>query len=512
MPTIDNKRVAKNAFALYFRMFFTMGVTIYTSRVILNALGVEDYGIYNVAGGLISLFTFVNSSMNSTTQRYLNFALGKGEMVYVKRVFNTAIQQQIVISFFVLLLAETVGLWFFNEKMVIPDERRNAAMWVYQISLLSSLLTFIFVPYTSVIIAREKMTVFAYMSILTVTLRLTIAFLLLVSPWDRMIFYAVMHLMLELSIKLAYVRYCFKHFEEASLIRVFDQKLFKEMFGFAGWSFFGLFSSVMCSQGINMMLNVFFGPIVNAARGVANQVQIAVKEFVGNFQAAINPQITKTYANGELEKMHNLMYRSAKFSYFLLWIIILPIMLETDFLLKIWLKIVPDNAVIFTRLIMLISLVYAISNPCLIANQASGKVKNYQLISSTILIMALPCSYFLLSFNYPPYSVFLVQLFFEIVALISQMLLMRSIVNLNINRFIIKVALPIVVVTIVSSIAPFIIYINNQSCFIRLIVVCMTAVASVAIVTYSIGLTKEERSFIENIIKSKLSSKLHIHK
>lgn len=508
--TSDNKRVAKNAFILYLRMFFTMGVTIYTSRVVLNALGVEDYGIHNVAGGLISMFTFVNSAMNSTCQRFLNFAMGKGDQAYVRKVFSTSIQLQVFLSLIVIILAETIGLWFLKEKMVIPYERRDAAMWAYQFSIATSLAGFIFVPYTSVIIAREKMSVFAYLSIVTVTLRLIIAYLVKFSPWDKLKFYSVLLFVLALSIKLVYRWYCKRHYEEARYKNEIDKKLIGEMTGFAGWSFFGLFAGVSCSQGVNMVLNLFFGPVVNAARGVANQVQLAVKEFVGSFQSAINPQITKTYANAEIGRMHGLMFRSAKFSFFLLWIITLPILLETKYILTIWLKTVPDQAVIFTQLMLAISLLYALTNPCLIAAQATGKVKRYQLVSSMILILLLPVSYVLLKIGLPAHSVFIAQFFFELLTLIAQILMLRKLVKINIGVFLRKVVLPILLVLVITPLFPWFVRSLVREGFLRLLVVVFSSILSVGGIVFLIGFTKDERRFVKEIVVNLLVNRFHL--
>ena len=508
--TSENKRLAKNAFIMYLRMFFTMGVTIYTSRVILNALGVEDYGIHNVAGGLISMFTFVNSAMNSTCQRFLNYAMGKGDQEHVRKVFSTAIQLQVFLSLIVILLAETVGLWYLKEKMVIPYERRDAAMWVYQFGIATSLVGFIFVPYNSVIIAREKMSVYAYLSIVTVTLRLAMAYLVKFSPWDKLKLYSVLLFVLALSIKLVYRWYCKRHYEEARYKNEIDKKLIGEMTGFAGWSFFGLFANVSCSQGVNLVLNLFFGPVVNAARGVANQVQIAVKEFMGSFQFAINPQITKSYANAEIDRMHGLMFRSAKFSFFLLWIITLPILLETSYLLTIWLKTVPDHAVIFTQLMLAVSLLYALSNPCLIAAQATGKVKRYQLVSSMILILLLPVSYVLLKMGLPAYSVFIAQFVFELLTIIAQLLMLRKLVKIHLGAFLKKVVLPILSVMAISLVLPLLVRSLMQDGFLRLLLVVLASILSVGSVVFLIGLTKEERRFVKEILVNLLVNRFHL--
>lgn len=281
---IDNKnnntRIAKNTLMLYFRMFFTMLVSLYTSRVILNTLGVEDYGIYSVVGGIITMFTFINSAMVSSTQRYLNFELEIGNENRLRSVFNTSLQIHALISIVIIILGETVGVWFLLEKLVIPESRITAAMWVYQCSIISCVVNIMSVPYNADIIAHERMSAFAYISILEVTLKLLIVYMLVVLPSDKLTVYAILLLLVQLFIRYIYSRYCNKHFKESLLKIEFNKSLFKEMSGFAGWSFWGNLSSILYTQGINLMLNIFFGPVVNAARGIAIQVQSAVQQFV----------------------------------------------------------------------------------------------------------------------------------------------------------------------------------------------------------------------------------------
>ena len=309
----NNKRIAKNTLMLYIRMLFTMGVSLFTSRVILQALGVEDYGVYSVVGGIITMFSFINGGMVSATQRYLTFEIGKGNLLQLKKVFSTSLQIHALIALIVVILGETVGLWFLYEKMVIPADRMTAAFWVYQCSIVASVVSIMSVPYNADIIAHEKMSAFAYISILDVVLKLAIVYILYISRWDKLITYAVLILSIQVAIRYVYTRYCNKHFEETHYHHQLDKSLFKEMFAFAGWSFWGNLAHVLYTQGINMMLNIFFGPVVNAARGIAVQVQTAVQGFVGNFQMALNPQITKNYATGNLAQMHSLMFRSARF-------------------------------------------------------------------------------------------------------------------------------------------------------------------------------------------------------
>lgn len=348
----NNKRIAKNTLLLYIRMLFMMAISLYTSRIILNTLGVEDYGIYNVVGGVVAMFGFINSSMSSATQRYITFALGKGNFTNLQKVFSTTLQIHVLIAVIILILGETIGLWFMNEKMQIPTNRMDAAFWVLQCSILSTIVMIISVPYNADIIAHEKMSAFAYISILEAVLKLAIVYILLIGSFDKLILYAFLLLAVQILIRFCYSLYCNKHFKETKYKHVWDKTLFKEMTEFAGWSIFGNLSGVLFGQGLNMLLNVFFGPVVNAARAIALQVQCAIQQFVNSFQMALNPQITKTYARGELEEMHKLMFRSARFSFYLLFFLSLPVLFETNFILTIWLKTVPENTVIFLRIMI----------------------------------------------------------------------------------------------------------------------------------------------------------------
>ena len=491
----NNKRIAKNTLMLYVRMLFSMIVSLYTSRVVLQTLGVEDYGIFNVVGGVITMFTFINAAMVSSTQRYLNFELAKGNSQRLRSVFNTSLQIHGLIAIAIIVLGETLGLWFVLNKLVIPEARMTAALWVYQCSILACCVTILSAPYNADIIAHEKMSAFAYISILEVSLKLLIVYLLLVSPIDKLIAYAILTLSVQLLIRFIYSRYCHKHFEESYIEFNFNKALFKEMSGFAGWSFFGNLAAILYTQGLNMMLNIFFGPVVNAARGIAVQVQSAVQQFVSGFQTALNPQITKNYAVGNLEQMHNLMFRSARFSFLLLFFLSLPVLLETDFLLTVWLKNVPDNAVIFTQIMICISLIYTTSNPCVIANQATGKVKVYQMVVGGILLTILPISYILLKLGAPAYSVFIVHFCVETVAQFSRMFMLRKLINLPLWQYMKNIYIPIICTVAVAVILPILVRMQFEEGWLRFIVVGFTCVLSVGISAFFIGFTKNERLF-----------------
>ena len=490
-----NKRIAKNTLVLYVRMLFTMGISLFTSRVILQTLGVEDYGISSVVGGVISMFTFINAAMVSSTQRYLNFELVRDDANQLRSVFSTSLQIHALIALAIIVLSETVGLWFLNEKLVIPEARMTAAMWVYQCSILSCAVSIMSTPYNAVIVAHEKMSAFAYISILDVSLKLLVVYLLVVLPFDKLIILAILNLLVQLFIRYIYTLYCHRHFPESYFQFWFNKTLFKEMFGFAGWSFWGNLAATLYTQGLNMMLNIFFGPIVNAARGIAVQVQSAVQQFVGGFQTALNPQITKNYASNNLPQMHSLMFRSARFSFLLLFFLSLPVLMETNFILTLWLKTVPDDAVIFTQIMICISLIYTTANPCIIANQATGKVKIYQMVVGGILLLILPISYVVLKLGSPAYSVFIVHFCIESLAQFSRMYMLRKLIHLPLWQYMKNIYIPIVSTVVIAIILPLVVRMQVAEGWLRFLAVGFTCVLSVGASSYFIGFTKQERVF-----------------
>lgn len=508
-PSENNKRIARNTMLLYVRMLFMMAVSLFTSRVVLNTLGVEDYGIYNVVGGVVAMFGFINGSMSSATQRYITFALGKGDMRNLQKVFSTALQIHVLIAAVIVVLGETVGLWFLYSQMQIPAERMDAAFWVLQCSIVSTVVMIVSVPYNADIIAHEKMSAFAYISILEVVLKLAVVYVLLIFSYDKLILYAFLILAVQLLIRFCYSRYCNRHFEESKYHHVWDKPLFKEMTGFASWSMFGNLSGVLYGQGLNMLLNVFFGPVVNAARAVAVQVQNAIQQFVSNFQMALNPQITKTYAKGEMEEMHKLMFRSARFSFYLLFLLSLPFLFETEFILTIWLKTVPDNTVVFLRIMICTSLIYALANPLLVANQATGKVRKYQAVCGSILLMILPISYVCLRLGCPAYSVFIVHFVVESVTQLARMLILRPLIGIRIRDYLTNIYIKVILVTSLSLLVPLAVYENMDNTAARFLVMCVTCVLSVGLVTYSVGLSRNERAFFRSKASAAINKIFH---
>lgn len=498
----NNKRIAKNTVLLYIRMLFTMGVTLYTSRIVLSTLGISDYGIYNVVGGVVTMFSFLNGAMASATQRYLNFELGKGNLSKLQSVFNTSLQIHILLSLGIIVLAETIGLWFLLNKMQIPEERLTASLWVYQCSIITAVITILSIPYNAAIIAHEKMSAFAYISVLEVSLKLGIVFLLHIIQYDRLIIYAILVMTVQLTIRICYGFYCKRHFKETQYKHQINKKLIKEMFSFAGWNFIGQLAAILHTQGVNILLNMFFGTIVNAARGIAVQVQMAVLQFCGNFQTALNPQITKTYAQGDIDGMNKLIYRSARFSFFLLFMLALPILLETNIILRIWLNKVPEETVTFLRIMLCTSLIWTFSNPMSTAVQATGKVKRFSIICSSVLLLVVPCSWIILKLDFPPYSVFIVHFVIEFIVQILRTYILKSLIKFSIKQFFYEVCRRVIYVGIIAVIPPFLIIHYMNSGYIRLILTILTSFLSVGISAYIWGLTYNERSFINNKIKA----------
>ena len=389
----SNKRIAKNTLLLYARMLLLLAVSLYTSRIVLATLGIEDYGLYNVVGGIVVMFTFISKAMGNSTSRYITFALGKGDKAELKNVVGVSFFIHWILAGVILVLAETVGLWFLYNKMVIPEARMTAAFWVYQFSVVSCMVSIISVPFNSMIIAHEKMGAFAFISILDAVLKLLIVYLIQISSFDKLIFYAALLLGVMILDRLIYQVYCHRHFEEARNIKYQKSGLVKQMTSFAVWSLVGNLSYVCYTQGLNILLNMFFGPAVNAARGVAVQVESVINGFVTNFQTAVNPQITKSYAADEKGRVRDLLFLSSKFSFYLLLILCLPVFLEAPAILGLWLVEVPDHTVNFIRLLILIMMAQSLHNPVSMIKSATGQIKAYQLIIGGILLLIIPISY-----------------------------------------------------------------------------------------------------------------------
>ena len=495
----DNARLAKNTMFLYFRMIFIIAVTLYTSRVVLRVLGVEDFGIFNVVAGVVAMFGFLNSSMSATTQRFISFSLGRGDD-NLNKVFSTCVLTHALIALGVLVLVESVGLWFLYNKMIIPEVRMDAAFWVFQFSALSTVVTVMSIPFNADIIAHEKMSAFAYISIVEVCLKLLIVFLLDVGNIDKLVLYGFLLLLVQCGIFLTYMGYCLRHFKESRFRFVYEKKLFSEVFSFAGWNLWGYLASILYTQGLNILLNVFFGPVVNAARGLANQVDGAIRLFASNFQMAINPQIVKTYAAKDLESMHKLVFRSSKFSFFLLLALSLPVMIEAPVILRLWLSTVPDWTASFLRLMLVVVIVDSVANPLMTSAAATGRIKLYQSVLGGIQLLIVPVAYVVLRMGGEPNSVFVVHICICLIAFAVRLFIVRGMIGLSIKKYLMEVCVKSGVVTVVATVLPLTLYFSMTNSLLSAIVVVFVSLGSVAVSAYAIGLTKSERVFVSDKI------------
>lgn len=498
----NNKRIAKNTLLLYFRMIFMMGVSLYTSRVVLAALGVEDFGIYTVVSGVITLLGFLNGAMATATQRYITFELGSGDRKKLEEVFCTSVSIHWLIAFTILLLGETVGLWFFYEKMVIPQSRVDSAFWVYQFSIVSTMVMMVSVPYNAVIIAHERMSAFAYISILEVSLKLIAVYALYLTKTDKLIFYSAMICVIQVVVRLVYGRYCSRHFEEVKCEYTVNMELFRKMLGFASWNLWGNLAGVLSTQGVNLLLNMFFGPVVNAARGVAIQLQGAVQQFSMNFQTAINPQITKTYAQHDFIAMHKLIIRSSRFSFFLLYVLSLPIFLLTSSLLDFWLEEVPPYTDTFLRISLLIVLVDSMTNPMMVAAAATGNVKRYQSIVGGVILLITPLAYIVLKLGMGPVSVFIVHGCIAVVAFFIRLIIIQRMIYLKTKIYLLELGKSIWGILIFSLPPSLIAYgLFDSTSFIGFVLIACISVLSTVIAIFCVGLDNNERMFIVQKVK-----------
>lgn len=489
----NNKRIAKNTLLLYFRMLFLMFIGLFTSRINLQSLGVDNFGIYNVVGGVVAMLSVLTGSLGVAISRDITFEIGRGDKERLNKVFSSAVTIQLFMSILVIIIAEVVGVWFLNNKMVIPADRLYAANWVLQFSTASFVLTLISVPYNACIIAHEKISVFAYITIYEAIMKLVIAYSVFATPIDKLITYAALLLFLSFTMRLIYGVYCSRKFEECHYRFAFDKELLKHMGGFAGWTMFGNLAYVGYSQGLNILLNLFFGPSVNAARGVAMQVNEKVSAFCTNFQMALNPQITKSYAANDLKRMHSLVYASSKYSFFMLLLLSLPIMIEAPSILHYWLGLVPDHTVWFVRLIFMILMVDATANPLTVGAQANGNIKVYQIIVGSILLLIVPISYVALKMGCIPEGVFVVHLSVVILAQCVRIYMVRNMIQLSVSEYIKKVIVKIGLVVATATILPLLLHSYLQSDFMSMILVCLVSMINVMVSVYALGLTVEER-------------------
>lgn len=497
----NNKRIAKNTLMLYIRMLLVMAVTLYTSRVILQSLGIVDYGLYNVIGGMTLMFGFFQSSLSNATQRYLNVELGRNDFEGVNRIFSLSQLIYFAMSILVVIVAEVIGLWFIYNKLTIPPDRLNAALWVFHTTVISLFFTLNGIVYNSMLIANENMKAYAYLGIIEVVLKLLIAFALFYSPFDRLKLYSVLFLLITLSVQSFYAATCFRKYKEAHFHFYWNKNIFQEMFAFMGWNTIGTAAWALNHQGINILFNIFFGPVINAANGIAAQVNSAVTKFSMNFYTAVQPQIVKSYAAANYDYFRSLIYNSSRYSFYLMWLLCLPIMLRIDDILELWLGNVPESTNLFVIWTLIYSLVNVLTNPFWMAIQAVGKLKQYVLIGSGVFFLAFPIALLFFNFGLPAITALQILAVIRMLYLLTAIIITNKYVNIGIKKYIRHTILPIVKVIAVSLsiMVPFNNLLPQNLIYLTIIVVISITIILAAI--YLVGTTKSEKSFVNNKIK-----------
>ena len=491
--TGSNKRIAKNTMMLYIRMIFLMLISLYTSRVVLQVLGVTDFGIYNAVGGFVSILAFINNSMSIAVQRYIAYDLGRGNLQSMNRIFNMALIIHGFIAVAVAVLVESIGYYFLTHYMKFPAERFEAAVWVFHFSVLACCIRFLQVPYNAVLISFERMNVFAYLSIIEGILNLAIVYLLQIGTFDKLELYAVLTSGVAILLVFLYSLYCKIKVKEIKLRWMWDKSLFHQLLSFASWSALGEIAWATTGQGVNVLLNIFFGPVVNAARGIAYQVLGAVTRFVQNFQTAVNPQIIKRYASGDLKGMWHLTGRSTCFSFYLLFFLSLPLFLRMDYVLVLWLGQEPPYLVVFCRLVLIGALTDVLSNLLATVVKAYGRIRNYQFIVSFVLMLNLPVSYLFLKLGARVESVFFIYIAISLLLFFIRLLLIRRMMDFHVGSYLGDVMRPAFRVSLLSIPVPLIGHLYLDDDFVGLLCVCLLSCLSVAASVYMAGLSCSER-------------------
>lgn len=503
--TENNKRIAKNTLLLYFRMLFTMLISLFTSRIVLDTLGIEDYGIYNVVGGIIIMFSFLNSTLSGATSRFLTYEIGCNNISNLSKTFTTARTIHYIVAFIIFILAETIGIWFLETQLVIPDTRMNAARFVYQFSILTSIIQVIQIPYNATIISHERMNIYAYISIVEATLKLIIIYLLLIIEYDKLIVYSILYFVTTFLIYLSYRSYCIVKFKETKAKFKYEPIIFKKMLAFSGWDLYGNISVIASAQGMNFLLNIFCGLAINAACAISNQVRSAVSGFSYNFMVAVRPQIIKRYAEKEIHDMLILIENSAKYGYSLLWIISLPLLIETEFILNLWLKEVPNSTVSLLRLGLIFSLAQILFNSINIGIHATGKMIKISFITGTLFLLTIPIDYLLLSIYSNPIIPFIVNIIFAFICGFSNMLILKSYIKeFRIKKFVYHVIIKSCLLSTFSLSVPYLLYINIPEGWLRFIIICLVSTIWTSVMIYIIITDKTMKRKIFTIIQHKL--------
>lgn len=498
----NNKRLAKNTVLLYIRSFFSLVISLYTSRLILQTIGVDDYGLYNVVGGFVSMFWLVSGSLSTATTRFLGYEMGAGNRENLGKTFSMSLLIMAGLALVVIVLTETFGLWFVFNRMTIPPGRETAVLWVFQCSILSVVSGFLIVPYNSAIVANEKMSIFAYIGIAEAILRLVIALLLAYGniTADKLILYAVLWLAATLLIQITTSLYSRRHFEECRLRIVWDKDLLKKLIGFTGWHFLGKVSGTFSGQGVNMILNVVFGPAVNAARGLAMTVNNTVNIFVYNFTISLNPQITKAYAGGDAVYTKSLVFRGMKFSFFILYLIVLPLFLEAPILIDLWLGETPEHLIPFLRLILILNLTAPFHTILAMGISASGKIRDYMIVMSLLDFLIFPASYVMMHNGFSPEWVYIISIIVGLLQIINALFFSQRILGFRVAEIVSGPYIRMIAVMLVSFILPTFLHQFMAEGWGRFFVVCFCSAICVAGSAICIGCNKEERKAILDFV------------
>ena len=504
---VKNRRIARNTVFLYLRTFFTMLVSLYTSRIILQALGVDNYGVYNVVGGLVGMFTIATGPISSAISRFLTFGLGKGDTTHLRRVFSTSINLQGLMGLVIVLLGETVGLWFLNREMRIPAESLVAANWVLQFTIASIVLDLLNLPYSAAMLAHEKMDVFAYMSILAVILKLGLVLLLLVVDMNKLIFFGAGCLVTSVVMRAIYMVYCSRNFAECRYEFCWDRSLIKDMTGFALWTFLGNTAYMFNTQGVSMLMNVFFGVVLNTAKGLAMQVESSVMSFVNSFTTAFSPQITKSYAEGNKEYMFSVMCRGSKFSIFLFFLFMIPLEFEAPTVLRLWLGEEPEYSAQFLRLSMLCTATMMLGGPFLQGINATGNIRNYQIAVTLAGWLVFPLTWIAYRVGAAPSAFYWIYFVVYNILVWVRMWFVRRLLDFRIRRFLYEVFIPVVMCGILASLPPFAVSRLMPESVLRLFVLTGVSVVSTGIIVLYLGMNTREREFALSKIKKTLIRK-----
>lgn len=491
---------------MYLRMLITMLVSLYTSRVVLQTLGVEDFGIYNIVGGVVVLFTFVNSAMTTGTQRHLSYELGKPHGGNLSQVFNACLHIHCWLALIILVIAESIGLWFLNTQMNFPINRMEIVNWVYQLSILGCIVNIIKVPYHASIIAYERMSFYAYTGIIEAVLKLAIVYMLLIFTIDKLLLYSVLTLAVTVVMALAYILFCHRKFKQIILTCVQDKSLYKRLVSFSGWAMFGSFANLGLQQGINVIINIFYGVTINAAVGIANQVNAAVTQFVSGFQQALNPQLIKSEAEGNRQRQFQLIYESSKLSFFIMFVVAFPLLMNIDYILLLWLGEYPPHAETICSIIIIGALIECLSGPLWVSIFATGKIKVYQVVISSILILNIPISYIGGKLGMTPEGMYIVRNVIFVFALATRLIFLHRMICLNMMTFLRKVVFPIFRTLCFIVIPVFLFYkgfVPFASDFISLLWQSVLLGLYGMVVVYTVGLQASERNYIIGIIQNK---------